>query len=140
MTSNLNAGATQDNQYTPSILRDSVQAGEAIIDFGDAKKVKAMYYKPNLGALGRGMRQKNMFEIDLHSNSEISNILKSSMSSQPKGLQKRDVTFDRIQAFEDDFRPLHANQTVDNYTSDHYLSLHHKTGKAKRLKDKSISN
>ena len=139
ITSNLNAGATQDNQYTTSILRDSVQGGEAIIDFGDAKKVKAAYYRPEI-KLGRGTRMKNMFEIDLQSNSEISNMLKSSMSSQSKGLQKKEPTFERIQAFEDDFKVLHANQTVDNYTSDHYLSLHHKTGKAKRLNDKSISN
>lgn len=126
VTSNMNAGATQDHQNTTSMLRSSAQAGEAIIDFQGAKTVKSHYLKKKVvKKVIKGKRIKNLNGIDLISNSELSEMLKTSEASKARRLNDQ-PTFDRIQAFNDDFEPLHANQTEDNQLIKHG----YKTGKA----------
>lgn len=105
-SSNMNADATQDNPATQSILRTSAQAGEAIINNGGVKTVKAKYYNTKLKEIRKEPEFHKLAEIDLRHNSEISDLLASSQCTQKKG------NFDSIQAFnQDEFSNLEVDHT-----------------------------
>lgn len=95
---------TAENQNTTSALRESAQAGEAIIDFEGAKTKFSRYYKP-AHAANTKVRLQNMNEIELKSNSEISNLLESSIHSKNKMFNKQNGKhLSKIHLFEHEFQ------------------------------------
>lgn len=126
-------------------------------------KTKAVHYRNELAKITKKDRFKNMNEIELKSNSDLSNFLDSSQTSKHKNMHyaRKKHFNDKIQVFEYDFERepklneigkvfpykfnltidferLHANQTADNHTSTNYLAQNFNRGKAKHIKDGSL--
>lgn len=117
----------QNSLYRP----DSAQAGEAIIDYGNTKKVKSSYVKNDFK-----VKQKQPKEIEIQNNTELSQLLKSSAKNTSSKIIIDDN--DRIMPFEIDFHRLDADDTVENNTKVEYIENTFKVGKAKRMNENAV--
>jgi hypothetical protein len=111
---------------------DSAQAGDAIIDHGNTKKVKSRYLKDKIAP-----NQNTPSELKLIEHSEISDLLQSRVKNTSSKMVNIDNLI-KIMPFDIDFQRLDAGDTVDNNTKLEYLDNAFKTGKARKMHDKSV--
>lgn len=125
----MNADVTGQNSF---FRPDSAQAGEAIIDYGSAKKVKSRYVNNN----NNKAKHKYPDKIELQNDTELSQLLKSSAKNTNSKIIIEDN--DRIMPFEIDFHRLDADDTVENNTKVEYIENTFKVGKAKRMNENAV--